>query len=66
MFLTQKITKKVTEFTKDEEIQLELILLFNERFNNLLEEYDSCPSIQLENKILNEFKMFCIEEQYCF
>jgi hypothetical protein len=66
MYLTQKITRKAAELVKDEELQLELIFLFNEKSSSLLGEYDDCPSIELENKILSEFEMFCIEEQYCF
>jgi len=66
MYLTQKITKKIQEFTKDEDISLDLILMFNEKYDKLLDEYANCPSIQLENNILNELHMFCIEQQYCF
>lgn len=68
MYLTQKITKKVNEFTPNEsdEFRLELIQNFNIKYDSLLEEHSVNPSIELEDNIIQELDMFLTYELYVF
>lgn len=64
MYLTQKITHIANKYSTNDELSLELILHFNDKYNDLLDEYANNPSDNLEEQILFEFESFVLDELY--
>lgn len=64
MYLTQKITHIVNKYSTNDDLSLELILHFNDKYNHLLEEYDNNPNDNLEEQILFEFESFVLDKLY--
>jgi hypothetical protein len=61
MYLIQKATSIVKDWTLNEESAFEVLRLFISSESSLLDEYETNPSIELENNILSKLNSFACD-----
>jgi hypothetical protein len=61
MYLIQKATTIVKQWTLNEESAFEVLRLFISSESNLLDEYETNPSVELENNILSKLESFACD-----